>query len=211
MKILLIGSGLMHSMGAMAGLYMAAQPLPEAGNGGGSDAPWVAGQPLTAEKQPAPGQIGISPSSVPVVVADPAVYRIPRTDETKNPLPTESTRTAEAPRLHAVEGRDVWLTVPLTDILAEQKLLSQQIANPITAVAVAPATSTGAVGSTVQLTATPTPASAAKAVTWTTSDATKATVSATGLVTRVATGTATITATSKADPSKKGTSAITIS
>lgn len=208
MKRILTGLPLSHGMHLMA---MAAQPFPEAGNGGGSDAPWVAGQPLTTEKQPAPGQIGISPSSVPVVVADPAVYRIPRTDETENPLPTESTRTAEAPRLHAVEGRDVWLTVPLTDILAEQKLLSQQIANPITAVAVAPATSTGAVGSTVQLTATPTPASAAKAVTWTTSDASKATVSQTGLVTRIATGTATITATSKADPSKKGTSAITIS
>ena len=211
MKILLIGSGLMHSMGAMAGLYMAAQPFPEAGNGGGSDAPWVAGQPLTVEKQPAPGQIGISPSSVPVVVADPAVHRIPRTDEPVNPVPEPTERVAEAPRLHAVEGRDKWVTVPLTDILAEQKMLAKQIATPITAVVVTPATSTGAVASTVQLTATPTPANAVKDVAWSTSDATKATVSQTGLVTRVATGTATITATSKADGSKKGTSAITIS
>lgn len=210
MKIAVLGSGRIH-FGTMAMLAMAAQPLPEGGNGAGSDAPWVAGQPLTTEKQPEPGQIGISPSSVPVVVADPAEYRIPRTDEKENPLPTESTRVAEAPRLHAVEGRDVWLTTPLTDILAEQKLLSQQIANPVSGVTVTPATSTGAVASTVQLTAAVAPAAAAKAVTWTTSDATKATVDQTGKVTRVATGTATITATSKADGSKKGTSAITIS
>lgn len=208
MKICLIGSGLMHFMGPLAGLALAG----EIENGGGGDAaPWVAGVPLTTTKQPEPGQIGISPSAVPVVVADPAVHRVPRTDETENPVNSPVERVAEAPRLHAVEGRDRWMPTPLGTILAEQKLLAQQIAHPITAVAVAPATSTGAVGSTVQLTATPTPSTAAKAVVWTTSDATKATVSATGLVTRVATGTATITATSAVDGSKKGTSAITVS
>lgn len=211
MKILVLGSGLLFSSGPMAGLLMAAQPFPEAGNGAGLDVPWVAGQPLTTEKQPEPGEIGISPSSVPVVVADPAVYRVPRTDEPENPVPETSERVAEAPRLHAVEGRDKWVTTPLTVILAEQKLLQQQIANPVQSVAVTPATSTGAVASTVQLTATATPAAGPQAVTWSTSDATKATVSQTGLVTRVATGTATITATSKADGTKKGTSAITIS
>lgn len=209
MKSVLTGLAISHL--GMHLVAMAAQPFPEAGNGGGSDAPWVAGQPLTVEKQPEPGQIGISPSSVPVIVADPAVYRVPRTDEAVNPVPTETERVAEAPRLHAVEGRDKWVTVPLTDILAEQKMLAKQIATPITAVGVTPATSTGAVASTVQLTATPTPANAVKDVVWSTSDATKATVSQTGMVTRVATGTATITATSKADGSKKGTSAITIS
>lgn len=208
MKIAFLGLGLLHSMGHLSGLCLAG----EIENGGGGDAaPWVAGTPLTTDKQPAPGQIGISPSAVPVVVADPAVHRVPRTDEPENPVNSPVERVAEAPRLHAVEGRDRWMPVPLGTILAEQKLLSQQIAHPITAVAVAPATSTGAVGSTVQLTATPTPSTAAKAVVWTTSDATKATVSATGLVTRVATGTATITATSAVDGSKKGTSAITVS
>ena len=211
MKIALIGSGRIH-FGTMAMLAMAAQPFPEEGNGAGGDTPpWVAGAPLTTETQPAPGEIGISPSSVPVVVADPAVYRVPRTDETENPVPEQTTRVAEAPRLHAVEGRDKWVTTPLTTILAEQRMLAQQIANPVQSVAVSPATSTGAVASTVQLTATATPAAAVQEFTWTTSDATKATVSATGLVTRVATGTATITAKSKADSTKQGTSAITIS
>lgn len=210
MKIAVLGSGRMH-FGAMAMLALAAQPFPEEGNGAGGDVPWAAGQPLTTETQPEPGEIGISPSAVPVVVADPDVYRIPRTDEPENPVPEETTRVAEAPRLHAVEGRDKWVSVPLTTILAEQRILNQQIANPLQSLAVTPATSTGAVASTVQLTATPTPAAAPKEVVWTTSDATKATVSATGLVTRVATGTATITATSVADSSKTATSAITIS
>lgn len=76
-----------------------------------------------------------------------------------------------------------------------------------TALLVSPSTSSGAVASTVQLTATKTPANATDPVVWTTSDATKATVSATGLVTRVATGSATITATSNGVTS---TSTITV-
>ena len=211
MKLAVIGSGLLFCSGPLAGMLMASNPVPEGGNGAGAPAPWVAGAPLTTEKQPVPGQIGISPSAVPVVVADPAVYRVPRTDETENPVPGPSTRTAEAPRLHAVEGRDKWNTVPLTTFLDEQRILNAQIKNPVTSITVAPATSTGAVASTVQLTATQAPLAAPSDVVWSTSDATKATVSATGLVTRVATGTATITATSLADGSKKGTSAITVS
>jgi uncharacterized protein YjdB len=193
---------------AMAGLAMAE----EIDNGGGGDAaPWVAGVPLTTGKQPEPGEIGISPSAVPIEVADPAVYRVPRTDETENPVPTPVERVAEAPRLHAVEGRDKWNTTPLTTILDEQRMIRQQEANPVTTVTNAPKTSTGAAGTTVQLTATVAPVGAAPDVTWSTSDATKATVSQTGLVTRVATGTATITATSKVDSTKKDTTAITVS
>lgn len=81
---------------------------------------------------------------------------------------------------------------------------------PVASVTVAPATSTGAVAATVQLTATVLPADATdKTGVWTTSDATKATVSSTGLVTRVAVGTATITFTTN-DGAKTGTSNITI-
>jgi len=80
----------------------------------------------------------------------------------------------------------------------------------VTSVSVTPATSTGAVGSTVQLTANVLPADASdKTGTWTSSDATKATVNSAGLVSRVATGTATITFTTT-DGAKTGTSAITI-
>lgn len=81
----------------------------------------------------------------------------------------------------------------------------------VTGVTLAPATSSGAVGSTVQLTATIAPAGATgKKVTWSSSDSTVATVDVRGLVTRRKVGTATITATSQDDATKTGTSAITV-
>lgn len=81
---------------------------------------------------------------------------------------------------------------------------------PVASVSVTPATSTGAVASTVQLTANVLPTDATdKTGTWTSSDPTKATVNSSGLVTRVAVGTATITFTSN-DGAKTGTSAITV-
>ena len=81
----------------------------------------------------------------------------------------------------------------------------------VTGVTVGPATSSGAVGSTVQLTATIAPAGATgKKVTWSSSDNTVATVDVRGLVTRRKVGTATITATSQDDATKTGTSAITV-
>ena len=81
----------------------------------------------------------------------------------------------------------------------------------VTGVTVGPATSTGAVGSTVQLTATIAPAGATgKKVTWSSSNDTVATVDVRGLVTRRKVGTATITATSQDDATKTGTSVITV-
>ena len=81
---------------------------------------------------------------------------------------------------------------------------------PVASVTVAPATSTGAVAATVQLTATVLPVDATdKTGVWTTSDATKAKVSSAGLVTRVAVGTATITFTTN-DGAKTASSNITI-
>lgn len=211
MKIVVIGSGLMH-LGGMAGMLMAAQPIPEAGNGGSADTPpWVAGEQLVTEVQPAPGQIGLSPSSVPIVVADPATTRIPRTDQIENPVPERTERVTEAPRLFAVEGRDLWEITPLSVILQEQKDLRRQQATPVTGVSVTPATSTGAANTNVQLTAAAAPAGSVQSVTWSTSDATKVTVDQNGLAHRVATGNATITATSTVDGSKKGTSTITVS
>jgi hypothetical protein len=74
------------------------------------------------------------------------------------------------------------------------------IAAPVASVVVSPATSSVTVGQTAQLTATPEDASGnpltGPVVTWTTSSATVATVSSSGLVTAVAAGAATITATS---------------
>lgn len=90
------------------------------------------------------------------------------------------------------------------------QVIDTDIDVPVTSVSVTPATSTGAVGSTVQLTANVLPADASdKTGAWTSSDATKATVNSAGMVSRVATGTATITFTTS-DGAKTGTSAITI-
>jgi len=82
---------------------------------------------------------------------------------------------------------------------------------PVASVTVAPSAPSLVVGGTQQLTATTLDANGAtltgRTITWTTSDATKATVSSTGLVTAAAVGTATITATSEG---KLGTAAVTV-
>src|SRR5205823_232592 len=82
---------------------------------------------------------------------------------------------------------------------------------PVASVSVSPASASLQTGQTVQLTATPKDASgnplSGRAVSWTTSNATVATVSSSGLVTGGAAGSATITATSEG---QTGTSAITV-
>lgn len=80
----------------------------------------------------------------------------------------------------------------------------------VTGVSVAPTTASIAVGATQQLTPTVAPADAAnKSVTYQTSDATKATVSASGLVTAVAEGTANITV-KTVDGNKTAVCAVTV-
>lgn len=66
------------------------------------------------------------------------------------------------------------------------------------------------IGESLQLSAAVAPTGANPAVTWTSSDDTIATVSATGSVKGIAAGNATITATSVADTTKKATTAITV-
>lgn len=81
---------------------------------------------------------------------------------------------------------------------------------PATGVTVTPATTSVVVSATRQLTGTVLPADATdKSGTWTTSDATKATVSSTGLVTGVGAGTATITFKSN-DGNFTGTTTVTV-
>lgn len=79
-----------------------------------------------------------------------------------------------------------------------------------TGVSVTPSTAGVAVAATTNLAATVAPAGAIQTVTWSSSDVSKATVSASGVVTGVAVGPATITATSTVDGTKKGTAAITV-
>ncbi len=81
----------------------------------------------------------------------------------------------------------------------------------VTAVAVTPATATLVVGDQSQFTATVSAANGAStAVTWATSNASIANVSATGQVQAVAVGSATITATSNFDATKSGTASVTV-
>src|SRR6059036_3073822 len=82
---------------------------------------------------------------------------------------------------------------------------------PVASVTVSPAAASLTAGATTQLTATPKDANgtalSGRVVTWATSNAAAATVSASGLVTGVAAGSATITATSEG---QSGTSAMTV-
>ena len=82
---------------------------------------------------------------------------------------------------------------------------------PVATVTVTPASASTTVGTTTQLTGVTADANGAlvtdRTVTWATSDATKARVSATGLVTGVAVGAVTISATSEG---KTGTAAVTV-
>src|SRR2546428_10988953 len=82
---------------------------------------------------------------------------------------------------------------------------------PVASVAVSPAAAGLTVGATTQLTATPKDANgtalSSRAVTWATSNAAVATVSASGVVTGVAAGSATITATSEG---QSGTASVTV-
>jgi uncharacterized protein YjdB len=82
---------------------------------------------------------------------------------------------------------------------------------PVASVTVTPPSASLLIGATQQLAATTLDAGGStltgRTVTWTTSDAAKATVSSTGLVTAVAAGSATITATSEG---KSGTSTVTV-
>src|SRR2546425_5269386 len=83
---------------------------------------------------------------------------------------------------------------------------------PVAAVTVTPSSGTVAIGQTVQLTATPRDASGnpltGRAISWSSSDNTIATVSSSGLVTGVVAGAVTITATSEG---QSGTASITVS
>jgi hypothetical protein len=85
------------------------------------------------------------------------------------------------------------------------------VAVPVASVTVSPASLSLVVGGTQQLTPTTLDVNGAtltgRTISWTTSDATKATVSAAGLVTAAAVGTATITATSEG---KSGAAALTV-
>ena len=102
-----------------------------------------------------------------------------------------------------------WMTFSVSPFA--QRTVLVPTAQAITSVTVTPETATLGVGQTLQATAdVVTTGFASKAVIWTSSDATKATVDATGKITTLATGEVTITATSVVDSTKTDTCVVTI-
>ena len=104
--------------------------------------------------------------------------------------------------VRTADGTQILKSVPVTFVTGFKA---------VTSISLAPTTVTLTVAApTAQLVPTVLPADATeKGVTYTSSDPTKATVSATGLVTRVANGTATITATAKDGSGVVGTKLVT--
>lgn len=84
------------------------------------------------------------------------------------------------------------------------------IPEPVTAVSVSAPTTTVPIGTTVQLSAAVSPSSVSQNVVWTTSDALRASVNASGLVTAITPGTVRITATSALDGTKSGSVDLTL-
>lgn len=102
------------------------------------------------------------------------------------------------------------LPYSLEDLYARVKALEDAAAVAVASITVSPTTKSLAVGETQQITPTVLPANATnKSVTYSSSDATKASVSASGLITAVAAGTATITATTVSG-GKTATVAVTV-
>ncbi len=83
--------------------------------------------------------------------------------------------------------------------------------SPVSAISITPATKTLVAEATQQLAVATTPANKGVSVVYTTSDATKATVDAYGLVTAVASGSATITGTAVHDGALTDTCVVTVS
>jgi uncharacterized protein YjdB len=123
--------------------------------------------------------------------------------------PTSGVYGATTPQVLYHYVRDVLYAVDVEDM--QSLTIAEDTAYvALSSIVIAPGTVSIAVAATQQLTITPTPADASNtAVAWTTSDATKATVSASGLVTGVAAGSATITATS-VDGAKVATRTVTV-
>ena len=108
-------------------------------------------------------------------------------------------------------GGDIAGGATLQEINNDITLTAQWSPIPVTSITVSPASKTLDVGGTQTLTATVAPATALdKAVTWSTSNGSIATVNESGVVTAVAPGSATITATAHDGSGVTGTCSITV-
>lgn len=128
------------------------------------------------------------------------------------PVKIPDTNTGEVVVVGLTEGRVV-VSFKKSAGFEEDKLPNWPGAfDPLVSISVTPATVTLSMGGTKtqQLAVAANPTTADGAVVYSTSDATKATVSASGLITAIAIGTATITATSVADGTKTDTCVVTV-
>jgi uncharacterized protein YjdB len=163
--------------------------------------------------------VAVSPASASVPVGQTVQLTATPTDANGNPLTGRvMTWVSSAPAVATVSasGRVTAKAAGSATITATSEGKSGTAAitvtlAPVASVTVSPAPASVTVGQTVQLTATPKDANGnsltGRVVTWTTSDAAVATVSASGLVSGLVVGTATITATSE---EKSGNSVVTV-
>jgi uncharacterized protein YjdB len=163
--------------------------------------------------------VAVSPASASVPVGQTVQLTATPTDANGNPLTGRVvTWVSSAPAVATVSasGRVTAKAAGSATITATSEGKSGTAAitvtlAPVASVTVSPAPASVTVGQTVQLTATPKDANGnsltGRVVTWTTSDAAVATVSASGLVSGLVVGTATITATSE---EKSGNSVVTV-
>jgi uncharacterized protein YjdB len=105
---------------------------------------------------------------------------------------------------------DMTASVTATGVAAIKPVTIEPTPVPVVSVVVSPTTATVAVGNVTNLDVVVTPSLAGQNVTWTSATPAKATVSALGVVTGVATGTSVITATSVSDPTKSGSCTVTV-
>src|SRR5438309_1769089 len=163
--------------------------------------------------------VSVSPASASVQVGNTVQLTAAPKDANGNPLSGRTvTWSSSNPSVATVDGTGLVTSVVAGSATitatseGQSGTASVTVSSvPVASVAVSPATASLSVGQTAQLTATPKDANGnpliGRAVTWSTTNGSVATVSATGLVTAAGAGSATITATSEG---KSGTASLTV-
>src|SRR5438309_4671796 len=163
--------------------------------------------------------VSVSPASASVQVGNTVQLTAAPKDANGNPLSGRTvTWSSSNPSVATVDGTGLVTSVVAGSATitatseGQSGTASVTVSSvPVASVAVSPATASLSVGQTAQLTATPKDANGnpliGRAVTWSTTNGSVATVSATGLVTAAGAGSATITATSEG---KSGTASVTV-
>lgn len=189
---------------------------------GGKYTPWYA---VTVE----PGADHVYPTGVSMTLESTSIGIGKQTTATATVIPANATNQnvtwdSGTPSVATVDQYGVIrglkagtsrITVYTSNSLADSKEIKvkAEVARPITDLVISPQTPTLVVESTIQMTASVVPSDTTdvdKSVSWVSSNTQRATVSASGVVKGVSVGTATITAKSKARPTVKTSTVVTV-